>query len=370
MAQTPPGENAFLHHLHQHTHLAVTRGTIANAPYSSRPPSPPYIHIPSLIASGQTSMSIVPSFTGVVDSTRLTEADLRIITQDKIQIAQDASSNWRYEARREAQPILDFLYLGPSSVAKDRAFLEGNGITMLLAVRDARMAQARLMSVERTAQALGLVAEYVDVAGPQEMIQALPLAVQKINDHLLDVYRSQAVQIGSGSGGNANANGNGNGTASNGLEDGQIVIDNATFRRGKVLVFCETGNDRSAAIVAAYIMAVFGMDLVRTLQFIGLQRFCATFDDETKHMLQAYEDILAARRAVSRDMGQGFSVAGSISSSAAGSGGRNPSKRGIEETIDAGDEDEGQGGPFALDRDRYTDRPEFVPFADGDINME
>ena len=40
-------------------------------------------------------------------------------------ITKDATHEWQYERRREAQMILPFLYLGPMGAAKDDTFLSG-----------------------------------------------------------------------------------------------------------------------------------------------------------------------------------------------------------------------------------------------------
>ncbi|KAK3324682.1 FMI2 protein [Cercophora scortea] len=258
---------------------SISFGVGATAPYARHPPNAPYIHIPSIGNDGKTSMSIVPSFENV-ESSELTKEDLNIITHGKTQIASDRTTTWVYEARRTAQPVLDFLYLGPSSVARDRDFLIRAGITMILVARDTRMA-ARFMNVQRTAEALHIVTDAIDSSGPHELIRAIPSAIQKINGHLLDVYRSQVVHDPE-------------------LGSGKAAIDSASFKRGKVLVCCESGNDRSALLVAAYLMDVFGLDLVHAVQFLGLQRFCVNLDDEAKNLLRSYEDILTAKRDVSR----------------------------------------------------------------------
>lgn len=70
-----------------------------------------------------------------------------------------------------------------------------------------------------------------------------------------------------------------------------------------MLVCCETGNERSAALVAAYMMTMYeDADLVRTLQFIHYRRFCTNFDDDIKFLLRSYGDIVAARRMVDGGM--------------------------------------------------------------------
>jgi len=368
----------------------------ATAPFAQRPPSPPYIHVPvpsGPLDGGQTSMTLVPSFQHA-DPTALTEADLQIITRNVQQRSWcDTATEWKYESRRQAQPILDYLYLGPSSAAKDRAFLEAEGITLLLAARDTRMAQVRLMSVERVAESLGIEAQYIDTDGHQQLIGLFPKAVQVINDHLLRVYRSQAITTPGAAPGLAAPSPDDQGQGAGG---GRMVINDAAFRRGKVLVFCETGNDRSAAIVAAYIMNVYGVDLVTTLQFIQQQRFCVTLDEDAKHLLHSYEGILLATRQVQksqREYQQHLAqhrqqqqnrreLEPPLPPSAAladQKNGNNPpssfalnkgAKRRISRTMEDEDIDmDDASHDVPLDEDRFADRAKFTPFLDKDDPM-
>jgi serine/threonine/tyrosine-interacting protein len=329
---------------HSHNHNAV-----AAAPYASRPPSPPTILIPApALLSANEPITCVPSY-ATVDPLSLSAADLEIITQNKTQEAYDLVNNWTYEDRRKAQPVLDYLYLGPSSVARDKKFLLDNGITMLLAARDSRMAKARLMGVDRVAKELGIQAEHIDVSGHQELIRAFPDAVLKINNHMLDIYRSQALDV------------------SQQTVEGQqsvggdsMVIDRTRFRRGKVLIFCETGNDRSAGVVIAYLMSVFGMDMVHACQFIQFRRFCVSLDEEMKFLLLTFEGILKAQKTVHRYQ----LLSGTNTPSNAHATATAKTTRGIDDTMDEDDEEMGGVDSFALDRDRYTDRRTFAPFVD------
>lgn len=183
------------------------------------------------------------------------------------------SMDWQYEFRRRAQQILSFMYLGPSSSARDAEALSKAGITMLLVIRNTMTAQASLLSGEKMARQLGIESAAVDVAGNQELIAAFPRAVDIINDHLIRSYRRLAKPDDARAGRNA---------------------------WGKVLIFCESGNERSAAVVAAYLMKTFALDIVKALQYIQAKRFCVAYDDGLKNLLQAYDDILGAQRAVSR----------------------------------------------------------------------
>lgn len=313
---------------------------VPSAPYSYRAPSPPFIHIPvpQLGNAQNESINFMPSFESV-DSTQLSSSDLVIITQNAKQIAVDRASVWLYEQRREAQPILDFLYLGPNSVVRDHAFLQREGITMVIVARDSRMPTQRLRSVDKVAEALGIATSYVDVEGPHQLIQSFPAAIRLINDHLLGIYHSQA------QGKN---------------EHGQILVEASNFRRGKVLLTCETGNDRSAAIVGAYIMAIFGKDMVTALQFISVQRFCCGFDEDLKRVLQTWDDILQARSAVAQDARS--HVGTQITLTVNGK----PSKRGLDNMMDVdGHSDAGADAhELTPDEERFQARRAFTPFQD------
>lgn len=235
---------------------------IRMAPYSLRAPSPPVLHVPvvQFRPDEPSEMRFTPSAERV-DPTQLTDEDLFIITGGKTHVAVDRVFSWRYEDRRRAQHILDFLVLGPTSVVRDDEFLRREAVTMMLVARDARMGDTRLVSVDVAASRHGIVRLFVDVEYPSGVINAWSHAVRLINDHLVSYHRARG-------------------------------------RRGKVLVMCESGNDRSAAIVVAYLMALFGVGVVPAIQFTSVQRFCCCFEEDVKRLLVAWGDILRARRAV------------------------------------------------------------------------
>ncbi|KAK0714845.1 hypothetical protein B0H67DRAFT_644666 [Lasiosphaeris hirsuta] len=321
---------------------ALPSGVSATAPYTPRPPSPPYIHVPAIYHHGP-NLSIVPSF-GDVELSNLTEKDLAVITLGKAQRARDTSHGWEYESRRKAQPIVDFLFLGPASVARDRDFVVKEGITMILTAKDSRF-KGGFLGATRLAAELGIVTDSVDIAGPHELIPAFSAAAAKINGHLLEIYRHQVQPV----------------ATSPSLGQDHVVIDSKSFKRGKVLLCCETGNERSAAIVAGYIMTVYATELVKTLQFIQLQRFCVNFDDTTKHVLRSYEDILRARRDVMKEVKRPQLVRQ-----------EQPFKRRIEDTMDEDDEMAMQDGMSEMDEDRHSTRGRapFVQHDEADDMME
>ncbi|KAI1798516.1 phosphatases II [Daldinia bambusicola] len=320
-------------------------GAVPAAPYSMRPPSPPSIVIPAPILSyANEHIKVVPDYEKV-DPASLSANDLKIITQNyKEQLARDSALNWAYENRRVAQPILDFLYLGPSSIARDREWLCKEGITMLLAARDSQMAVMHLMAPKKVAQELGIQLEYIDVSGYNELIRAFPSAVRKINDHMLDVFRGQRIR-----------------NAQMQVEDGKMAIPNDKFRRGKVLVFCETGNDRSAGVVVAYLMSIFGLTMVEACQFVHFKRFCVSLNDDLRFVMKSYEDLLFAQRTVHRHE---FENRSTHTNGNSASYDVHKQKRGIEATMGEDEEMRGADESIALDYDRFLDRQRFVPFVD------
>ncbi|KAK1752087.1 Spo7-like protein-domain-containing protein [Echria macrotheca] len=271
---------------------SLTNDALRTAPYQTQRPSPPFIPIPPVFTDRDDKFSLAPKFSEV-DPEALTEHDLNIITQGREQTAKDHTSRWQYESRRQAQAITDFLYLGPSTVARNLDYLKKEEFTMILMCRHPSF-PIGFLSVDKAAASLGIVAEKIDVEDGPAFVRVFPQAVRVINNHLLDVYRAQAVQGVDGPAGEQVSSGD------------QMVVDLDSFKRGRVLVCCETGNDRSAAIVAAYLMAVFGVDMVKAIQFVSLQRFCVDFNDSTKYFLQSYETLLQAKRDVAghmRDIG-------------------------------------------------------------------
>lgn len=182
-------------------------------------------------------------------------------------------SQWSYEMRRGPQPILPFLSLGPYSCLRDLELLRSQGFTLLLAIRNRQSAQARLVSGDKAAAQLGIQADTIDVLDNQELISAFPRAIRRINDHLAGVDENNHSVLGS------------------------PTADDSP-RKKKVLVFCESGNERSAGVVIAYIMVMLNLDAVRATHAVQQHRFCVSIEDPMKRILAAFESILIAKRDV------------------------------------------------------------------------
>ena len=233
-----------------------------------------------------------------------------------------STQDWKYEQRHQAQRILPFLFLGPVAAARDSAFLQRTGITMVVAVRNTLSAQARLLQ-SKAALSLGIQSKSVDVAGNQELIAAFPTAVDMINSHLAEMYQ-------------------------------QSVSPNDGSSPGKVLIYCETGNERSAALVTAYIMAMYSMDMVKAIQVVQAERFAVSIDDETRNFLETFNAMLQARRDVIRQQVESTISFNSTRPS-------KPGKRTLDDTYSDADIDMVEANGNADDA-RFEKRDGLAPF--------
>jgi len=179
-------------------------------------------------------------------------------------------NNWDYKHRREAQSILPYLYLGPMFAAKDKEFLRKAGITMMLAIQPrTRFGSMLTQGALRVADEMGIAKEIIEVAHNQELISLFPTTIRVINGHLREM-RNRALSNPEGG-----------------------------IRDGKVLIFCESGNEKSAGVAAAYLMENFdNANYIKACQICNQRRFCCSFDDGMKQLLRTYDDILKARRSV------------------------------------------------------------------------
>ncbi|KAI1812765.1 phosphatases II [Poronia punctata] len=305
------------------------------APYTTKPPSSPCLQVDKTL-QWHDPIAVVARY-DAIDPSFLSAEELSIITQGGLeQVAHDTSITWSYNMRHEAQRVLDYLYLGPSRVVRNHQWLRKEGIAMVLAARDATQAGLNFLAVDKDAKALGIEARYVDVSGDQGLVGIFPSAVRAINEHMLRINKGQ------------------HGGAAAALLQKETVP--ASSVRGKVLVFCETGNERSASIVAAYLMTVFGMTAGQACHFVTHSRFCCGMNESIRNALQVYGDILAARRTVHQYELKGQAVPA-----------LHKAKRRIEDTND-GVDDEGDANMTGVEglqhpeNDYFASRRRFVPF--------
>ncbi|KAL1795942.1 hypothetical protein ACET3X_006166 [Alternaria dauci] len=298
--------------------------------YSYRLPATPRIVVPPpTLATDMPGLSLGGAPGEDVDMAFLNELDLKNIVQ------KNSLLEWAYERRRQAQMILPWLYLGPMLAAKDKAFLEREGITMVLAVR----AQANSMSGAMQA-ATQVCMEVASIETPSfySLTSKFPDATRIINSHIARL-RQHSLQ----------------------------TTGHATL--GKVLVFCESGNEKSAAVVAAYLMQTLNnIDHIKAMQVCQAQRFCVNFDDVLKNILRSYWDILLARRSIAASYAQaphqnGLSNGSGQPGLPSLSFSSSKQKRGIDDTRDGDDDMNMESGMDASDMLRFTGR-DVTPFHD------
>lgn len=317
--------------------LPPPRSEVAHSPaqaWSYRVPSPPSVNVPppNLNARGIPDFQLCQNPLDFESNGFANIEFLKTVAYDNL-VTTNTLLDWKYERRRQAQRILPFLFLGPYMAARDSAFLQKESITMVVAVRDILSAQARLLG-SKAAESLGIQSRTIDVAGNQELIAAFPAAIELINQHLSDQFNSPHCQPPKTSG-----------------------SVSSTSTPGRVLVFCETGNERSAALVVAYLMAMYSMECVKAIQFTQAQRFAISFDDPTKHLLQTYESILKAKR----DMVRAAAVSAQLDTknrTGSGTKPRQSSKRTLNDTYDEMELDNDE------DSARFEDRIAVAPFED------
>ncbi|MCJ1378946.1 hypothetical protein MMC17_002045 [Xylographa soralifera] len=333
--------------------LSTPPSHLPNHQWSYRVPSPPRVIVPPPQTNGAGFPDVYIGNGGPADfeSNGFANSEfLKTVTYAYGDIPSvDSMLNWRYEERRMAQKILPFLYLGPLSIARDVDFLKREQITMIMAVRNTHAARANLLN-SKAALNLGIESCTIDVTGNQELIAAFPKAIATINTHLSHTYEEQQQR---------NA------------ELWSLGQPPQTSPLGRVLVFCETGNERSATVVAAYIMAMFSMDLIPAIQLVQAQRFCVSFDDSLRFLLQSYEAILRAKRDVAKSRADSMVTIGSnhpridhhLSSDVPAEGRvGGSSKRTLDESYE--DDMDMDNADNVRDDERFERRDEFAPFLD------
>ncbi|KAL6719956.1 hypothetical protein ACLMJK_001877 [Lecanora helva] len=311
--------------------------------WSFRVPSPPRILVPPpmLNANGTPDINVFQDQSFDFESSGFANAEfLEKVTYGNF-AAEKHMLEWKYEERRMAQQILPFLYLGPMSAARDETFLQREHITMVLAVRNTMSAQAKLLGT-KVAEQMGLETKMVDVAGNQELIAAFPRAIEAVNAHLSNMYHSEQA---SGKEGMESTQHHGNSTP------------------GRVLIFCESGNERSAAVVTAYIMAMYAVDVVRAIQVVQAQRFAVAFDDSMRNLLSTYDTMLQAKRDVVQASAAVLDSTKGLGNSEFGEEGHNgiakSSKRSLEDAYDDDMDVEEEN-----DIERFDGRSGSAPFQD------
>lgn len=258
---------------------STSHGCLAAYPWSERLNEGPGVRIPLPnldYSNGQPSMTVKHSTSMDYDCNQFGNPAFlnALITNGSVTLTH-TMLDWKYEHRRQAQMVLPFLYLGPLSAAKDKKFVSETGFTLLMSIRSMASGPAHAIDAAKmTVHHHGVRAYNLDVDWPTYLIRIFPAGIKVINDHLEDTTNAHEFSVHEN------------------FRSGSI--------RGKVLIFCETGNDRSAAFVTAYLMAVFNVDVVTAIQIVQSQRFSICFDEPTRSALATFETLLAAKRDVGR----------------------------------------------------------------------
>ncbi|PSN71295.1 hypothetical protein BS50DRAFT_487420 [Corynespora cassiicola Philippines] len=229
--------------------------------YTYRLPTAPRIVVPPpTLSADMPTLSVGHVATPVdeIDCGFLKEYSLENIVRENTLL------EWAYDRRRQAQLILPWLYLGPMTAAKDKAFIAREGITMVLAIRTNH---SSMNGVLRAAREAGPEVATIEAANYHALVGKFAEATRLINRHVANI-RDLAIKAGNP-------------------------------QLGKVLVFCESGNEKSAVVTAAYLMEMLDdFDYIKAMQVCQAQRFCVNFDDTLKGILRAHWDILLAKRSV------------------------------------------------------------------------
>ncbi|KAK2795735.1 hypothetical protein FQN52_003584 [Onygenales sp. PD_12] len=182
---------------------------------------------------------------------------------------------WQYDQRRQAQIILPFLYLGPTSAARDVAFLKSHGITYLLGIRGSHPHHAYTVNADKAAAEAGITSENIVIENDQQLLKSFPEIIKRINDQMCCCPIHHHTNEG-------------------GVKAVPLK---------KALIFCETGNERSAAVVMAYLMAMVNYDAVSSYINVQGRRLCCSLSDSMKNDLDTFDTLLKAERDVFKHQG-------------------------------------------------------------------
>mmetsp|Transcript_23295 Transcript_23295/g.52316 ORF Transcript_23295/g.52316 Transcript_23295/m.52316 type:complete len:185 (-) Transcript_23295:1242-1796(-) len=162
---------------------------------------------------------------------------------------------WTYEMRREMQEIVPNLFLGPYGAAKDAEELRKRGITHILIVRS---------TLERRLDPkFPNLIHYHIVEVPEGPTENLILYFTECN----------------------------------------ACIKNAIESGGKILVHCNAGLSRSAAVVVAYVMESLKMPFADAIQLVQSRRCCIHISEALHNQLREFETIYQNRQAAPERIG-------------------------------------------------------------------
>ncbi|XP_011301000.1 serine/threonine/tyrosine-interacting protein [Fopius arisanus] len=163
---------------------------------------------------------------------------------------------WSYTMRRSMQEVIPGLYLGPYSAASRSKLpeLQELGITHIVCVR--QDIEANFIKPNFPDKFKYLVLNIADVA-TENIIQHFPTV--------------------------------------------KSFIDEGLSSQGHVLVHGNAGISRSAALVLAYVMQMYGLSHTRAYALVQQRRFCINPNEGFMAQLREYEPIYQAQRTANHD---------------------------------------------------------------------
>lgn len=171
---------------------------------------------------------------------------------------------WDYKHRREAQRVLRYLYLGPVTSARDEKFLRSAHITMAVSVRPLIVTnlQPGYMAPSRMNTLKDCETTTFDFDSTFTFTSNLASTMQTVTNHIERL------------------------TPSNKRPE----------TKARILVFCDTGNERSITFIAAFLMIIYGISASTALDVIQSYRYSMSPSFETHLVLDTLQDILSAQR--------------------------------------------------------------------------
>lgn len=201
--------------------------------------------------------NLTPSAANLV-ALQLTREQWAIVTRGKTQ--RPTAKEWRHEMRHEAQQVLDFISMGSMTAISDLDYLVKKQVTMVVVVRHPGITHESGY-LQRARSVCNVQVHFVGF-DQHGFVGGLASIIHTLNTHMIHV-NSQVDETG-------------------------------VRRNGHILVTCHTGNDHAPAIVSAYIMAMYGMQMPPATEFVFFHRTSCAFSDTMKFVLWNWENALTA----------------------------------------------------------------------------
>lgn len=172
-----------------------------------------------------------------------------------------ATLNWTFEKRHTAQEIVPGLWVGPLNILRDSQLLQKNNIRVLVSLIDTQIVPAIFRYKYQ------LSSEYCCYTFDPGHKVSNPLVIVS---QLLDICKA---------------------------------IDEAQSQGCGTMLFCESGNDSSAVVAAAYLIYK-GVEMGEAIARVQQKRYSIQLDRVGLHNLTTFQDLCNAHRCVGPAAGQ------------------------------------------------------------------